>query len=124
MQPRLAPVTVGVAHGAHKGDHRSVLLGVHVVHPCVAWGYTSLKSGALQLQILKSLKRMPWHPFKAPGLQTVKSVKSMVHVGGGITSSRFQRLAGPQNKKYLTSIIPLKGDFIMYTAPVSKKIPP
>ena len=39
-------------------------------------GDPSLKSGALQLQILKSLKRMPWHPFKAPGLQTVKSVTS------------------------------------------------
>ena len=49
----VVPVTVGVAHFSHKGDHRSVLLGVHVVHPCVAWGYTSLKSGALQLQILK-----------------------------------------------------------------------
>ena len=85
---------------------------------------SKVKSGALQLQILKGLKWMPWHPFKAPGLKTVKSVKSMVHVGGGITSSRFQRLARPQNKKYLTSIIPLKGDFIMYTAPVSKKIPP
>ena len=44
-------------------------------------------------------------------------------LGGVITSSRFQRLARPQNKRYLTSI-PLKGDFIMYTAAVSKKIPP
>ena len=40
------------------------------------WGGPGLKSGALQLQILRSLERMPRHPLKAPGLQTVKSVKS------------------------------------------------
>ena len=44
-------------------------------------------------------------------------------LGGVITSSRFSKATRPQNKKYLTSI-PLKGDFIMYTAAVSKKIPP
>ena len=40
------------------------------------WGDPSLKSTALQPQILKSLKSMPWHTFKAPETNRVKSVKS------------------------------------------------
>ena len=42
---------------------------------------------------------------------------------GVITGQRSRRVPRRQNKKYLTSI-PLKGDVLMYTAAVSKKIPP
>ena len=42
---------------------------------------------------------------------------------GVITSQRSRRVPRSRNKKYLTSI-PLKGDVLMYTAAVSKKIPP
>ena len=44
-------------------------------------------------------------------------------LGGVATSSRFSKTTRPQNKRKLTSI-PLKGDFIMYTAPIPKKVPP
>ena len=37
-------------------------------------------SGGLRV---KSLKRVPWHPFKAPGLQVVKSVKITEAAGLG-----------------------------------------
>ena len=40
------------------------------------WGDPRLKSSALQAQILKSLKSMPGHTFKAPETNRVKSVKS------------------------------------------------
>ena len=42
----------------------------------LSWGVPRLKSGALQRQILKSLKMMPWHHFKAPGSNILKSLKS------------------------------------------------
>ena len=49
---------------------------------CFAWGGTPrrLKSGALQRQVLKSLKIVPRHHFKrvrAPGSNSLKSVKSL-----------------------------------------------
>ena len=40
------------------------------------WGDPRLKSSGLQPPILKSLKSMPWHTFKAPETNRVKSVKS------------------------------------------------
>ena len=40
------------------------------------WGDPRLKSSALQAQMLKSLKSMPGHTFKAPETNRVKSVKS------------------------------------------------
>ena len=40
------------------------------------WGDPSLKSSGLQPPILKSLKSMPGHTFKAPETNRVKSVKS------------------------------------------------
>ena len=41
------------------------------------WGDPRLKSSALQAQILKSLKSMPRHTFKAPDTNILKSDKSL-----------------------------------------------
>ena len=42
----------------------------------LGWGDPRLKSSGLQPPILKSLKSMPGHTFKAPETNRVKSVKS------------------------------------------------
>ena len=49
------------------------------------WGDPRLKSSALQAQILKSLKSMPGHTFKAPDTNILKSEKSLraADVGDG-----------------------------------------
>ena len=41
------------------------------------WGDPRLESSALQAQILKSLKSMPEHTFKAPDTDILKSDKSL-----------------------------------------------
>ena len=76
-----------------------------------AWGYRHQHRRGLHPRTLNARCR----------IVVGRSLWSML--GGVITSSRFSKATRPQNKKYLTSI-PLKGDFIMYTATVSKKIPP
>ena len=43
----------------------------------IHWGDPRLKSSALQAQILKSLKSMPRHTFKAPDTNILKSDKSL-----------------------------------------------
>ena len=49
------------------------------------WGDPRLKSSALQAQILKSLKSVPGHTFKAPDTNILKSDKSLraADVGDG-----------------------------------------
>ena len=54
--------------------HRST----HGAHPRTRdWGDPRLKSSALQAQILKSLKSMPRHTFKAPDTNILKSDKGL-----------------------------------------------
>ena len=54
-------------------------------HTFAHWGDPRLKSSALQAQILKSLKSMPGHTFKAPDTNILKSEKSLraADVGDG-----------------------------------------
>ena len=47
------------------------------------WGDPRLKSSALQAQMLKSLKSMPGHTFKAPDTNILKSDKSLRAAGEG-----------------------------------------
>ena len=52
-------------------------------HQHADWGDPRLKSSALQAQMLKSLKSMPGHTFKAPDTNILKSDKSLRAAGEG-----------------------------------------
>ena len=59
----------GFVSRSRRGAHDSLV-------PSGSWGDPRLKSSGLQPPILKSLKSMPRHTFKAPETNRVKSVKS------------------------------------------------
>ena len=56
------------------------------------WGDPRLKSSALQAQILKSLKSMPRHTFKAPDINILKSDKSLYALQMWVTDASLERL--------------------------------